>query len=81
MTHNERDGVSNLQPDECLLNRLFKAQIIENIKALLHWPLGGKFTGDFPAQMASNVENVSIWWRHNFASSSSIFRAQIYSVK
>ena len=22
-------------------------------------------TGDFPAQMASNVENVSIWWRHH----------------
>ena len=22
-------------------------------------------TGEFPAQMASNVENVSIWWRHN----------------
>ena len=21
-------------------------------------------TGEFPAQMASNVENVSIWWRH-----------------
>ena len=22
-------------------------------------------TGEFPAQMASNAENVSIWWRHN----------------
>ena len=22
-------------------------------------------TGEFPAQMASNVENVSIWWRHH----------------
>ena len=21
-------------------------------------------TGEFPAQMASNMENVSIWWRH-----------------
>ena len=21
-------------------------------------------TGEFPAQMASNAENVSIWWRH-----------------
>ena len=21
-------------------------------------------TGEFPAQRASNVENVSIWWRH-----------------
>ena len=22
-------------------------------------------TGDFPAQMASNAENVTIWWRHH----------------
>ena len=22
-------------------------------------------TSEFPAQMASNVENVSIWWRHH----------------
>ena len=21
-------------------------------------------TGEFPAQMASNAENISIWWRH-----------------
>ena len=37
--HNERDGVSNHQPHDCLLNRLFKAHIIENIKAPRHWPL------------------------------------------
>ena len=23
------------------------------------------WTGEFPAQMASNAENVSIWWRHH----------------
>ena len=22
-------------------------------------------TGEFPAQMASNAENVAIWWRHH----------------
>ena len=22
-------------------------------------------TGEFPAQMASNAENASIWWRHH----------------
>ena len=44
--HNERDGVSNHQHRDCLLNRLFKAQIKENIKALRHWPLCGEFTGD-----------------------------------
>ena len=25
----------------------------------------GIHTGEFPAQMASNAENVSIWWRHH----------------
>ena len=24
-----------------------------------------RVTGDFPAHMASNAENVSIWWRHH----------------
>ena len=24
-------------------------------------------TGEFPAQMASNAEDVSIWWRHHAA--------------
>ena len=40
---------------------VIQVQIKENIKALCHWP----GTGEFPAQMASNVENVSIWWRHH----------------
>ena len=30
-----------------------------------HWPLCVEFTGEFPAQMASNAENVSIWLRHH----------------
>ena len=37
--HNERDGVSNHQPHDCLLNRLFKAQIKENIKDPRHRPI------------------------------------------
>ena len=44
--HNERDGVANHQPRDRLLNRLFKAQINENIKDPRHWPLWGEFTGD-----------------------------------
>ena len=47
---------------------VIQAQIKENIKAPRHWPLCGEFTGDrgeFPAQMANNVENVCIWWRHH----------------
>ena len=39
----------------------------KNIKAPRHWLLCGEFTGtgEFPAQGASNAENVSIWWRHH----------------
>ena len=44
--HNDIDGVSNHQPHERLLNRLFKTQIKENIKVPRHWPLCGEFTGD-----------------------------------
>ena len=44
-----------------------QTQMKENIKAPRHWPLCGEFTGtgEFPAQMASNAESVSIWWRHH----------------
>ena len=44
-----------------------QAQIKENIKAPRPWPMCGEFTvtGEFPAEMASNAENVSIWWRHH----------------
>ena len=44
--HNEGDGVSNHQPHDCLLNRLFKSHIKENIKDPRHWPLWGEFTDD-----------------------------------
>ena len=44
--YNEHVGVSNHQPRDCLLTRLFKAQIKENIKAPRQWPLCGEFTGD-----------------------------------
>ena len=45
--HNERDGISNHQPQDRLLNRLFKAQIKDNIKAPRHWLLWGEFSGDW----------------------------------
>ena len=49
------------------IQSFIQAKIKENIKAPHHWPLCGEFTGDseFPAQMASNSENVSIWWHHH----------------
>ena len=55
-------------PASPMFTQLFiRAQIKENIKAPCHWSLCGEFigTGEFPAQMASNAENVSISWRHH----------------
>ena len=65
--HNGRDGVSNHQPHDCSLNRLFRHRWKKNIKAPRHWPLCGEFSDDrwFPAQRSSNVENVSIWRRQH----------------
>ena len=63
--HNGRDWVSNHQASPLFTQPFIQAQIKENIKAPRHWPLCGEFTGEFPAQMASNAENVSIWWRHH----------------
>ena len=44
-----------------------QAQIKENMKlrvtGLCTW--NSPVTGEFPAQRASNTENVSIWWRHH----------------
>ena len=58
------------QSHDYLLNHLFKAQIKENIKTPRHYVTGlcagiSSGTGEFPAQRASNVENVFIWWRHH----------------
>ena len=33
--------------------------------ASLAFVRGSTGTDEFPAQMASNAENVSIWWRHH----------------
>ena len=65
--HNDGDGVSNHQPHDCLLNRLFKVQIKENIKDPRHWPLWGEFTGDrwIPLTKGQWRGNASIWWRHH----------------
>ena len=65
--HNERDGVSNHQPHDCLLNRLFRRRPKKTSKLRVTGLCVGNSpgTGEFSAQMASNAENVSIWWRHH----------------
>ena len=65
--HYERDGVSNHQPHDCLLNRLFRRRSKKASKLCVTGLCVGNspVTGEFPTQRASNAENVSIWWRHH----------------
>ena len=65
--HNERDGVSNHQTHDCLLNRLFRRRSKKTSKLRVTGLCAGNspVTGEFPAQRASNAENVSIWWHHH----------------
>ena len=67
VTSNVRDSVSNHQPLDCLLNRLFRGRSKKISKLRVTGLCAGSSpgTGEFPAQMASNAENVSIWWRHH----------------
>ena len=61
--YNELDGVSNHQPHDCLLNRLFKAPMKETSKLCVAGLCAGNspVTGEFPVQRARNAENISIW--------------------
>ena len=70
MSHNEWDGVPNHQPHDCLLNRFFRRRSKKTSKLRVIGLCAGNssVTGEFPAQMASNAENVSIWWRHHYDS-------------
>ena len=65
--HNGRYSVSNHQPHEYLLNRLFRRRSKKTSKLCVPGLCAGNssVTGEIPAQMASNAENVSIWWRHH----------------
>ena len=65
--HNGRDGVSNHQPHDCLLNRLFRhrSKKISKLRATGLCAGNSPVTGEFHAHMASNAENVSIWLRHH----------------
>ena len=64
---NGRDSVSNYQPHDCLLNCLLKGRSKKTLKLRVPGLCAGNSpgTGEFPTQMASYVENVSIWWRHH----------------
>ena len=66
--HNGRDSISNHQPHDCLLNRLLRRRSRKTSKLRVTGLCVGNSPGtsEFPAQMASYGENVSIWWYHHF---------------
>ena len=63
----KRDGVSNHQPYNYLLNLSFRRRSKKTSKLSVNGLCIGKsqVIGEFPARRASNAENVSIWWRHH----------------
>ena len=65
--HYGHDSVSNHQPHHCLLNILFGCRSKKTSKFRVTGVCEGNSpgTGEFPAQMASNAKNYSIWWRHH----------------
>ena len=65
--HNGRYSVSIHQPHDCLLNSLFRRRSKKTSMLRVTGLCAGNSpgTGEFPAQMASNAENVSIRWRHH----------------
>ena len=65
--YNGCDSVSDHQLHDCILNRLFRRKSKKTSKPRVNGLCAGNSLGtaEFPAQMASNAENVSIWWRHH----------------
>ena len=65
--HNDHEGVSNHQPRGYLLNRLFRrrSKKTSELRVTGLCARNSPVTGELPAQMASNAEYVSIWWRHH----------------
>ena len=72
--HNRRNSVSNHQPHDCLLNRLFRRRSKKTSKLRVAGLCAGNSpgTGEFPAQMASNAENVHLMTPSWYSSTVSI---------
>ena len=65
--HNGRDSVSNHQTHDCSLKHFFRRRSKKASKLRVTGLCVGNspVTDEFPAQMANNAENVSIWLRHH----------------
>ena len=61
------DTVSNHQPHDCLLNRIFRRRSKKTPMLRVTGLCVGNSpgTGEYPTQMVRNVKYVSIWWRHH----------------
>ena len=83
--HTGRDSVSNHQPRECLLSRLIRQISKKTSKLRVIGLCAGNSpeTSEFPAQRASNAENVSISWRHHAwaESDSELFNALQFDIR
>ena len=64
---NALDGASNYWRHDYLPNRLFtrRSRRTSKLRATVLCEGNSPITGKFPAQRASNAENVSMWWRHH----------------
>ena len=63
------------------IQSFIQTQIKENIKAPRYWPMLGEFTGEFPAQRASNAKNYFIWWRHHYEHQSHHHRCHFNTIR
>ena len=65
--HNGSDGVSNHRRLGCVPNHLFRRRSKKTLKFYVTGLCEGNppVTSGFPSQMASNAENVFVWWRHH----------------
>ena len=67
--HNGRDGISisNHQPHDCLLNRVFRCRSKKTSKFSVTglYAVNSSETGEFPAKMAHSAKNIPIWWCHH----------------
>ena len=65
--HNGHEVYSNQRRLDCLFNHLFRrrSKKTSKLRVTVLSEANSSVTGQFPAQRASNAENVSIWWRHH----------------
>ena len=64
--YNDRDGVSNHRHLDCLLHSFRRrSKKISKFRVTGLCVGNSPVIGEFPAQMASNAGNASIWWRHH----------------